>query len=32
MTPIESTFSLDINSKLDWWVLARLNAGVQSVC
>ena len=21
MTPIESTFSLDVNSKLDWWVL-----------
>lgn len=20
MTPIESTFSLDVNSKLDWWV------------
>lgn len=23
MTPIESTFSLDVNSKLDWWVALR---------
>jgi len=24
MTPIESTFSLDVNTKLDWWVKVRV--------
>lgn len=31
MTPIESTFSLDIQSKLDWCVLFTA-IGVQSLC